>query len=89
VKIGEKFIVLFFLRFSGKNLWTDIKNGDKIDLYQATDASDEAKHIVDKIREFTRQHSDISLSQIAILYRTNAQCNEFEHTKKNIELFYL
>jgi len=29
----------------GKNLWTDIKNGEQISLFQAIDATDEAEHV--------------------------------------------
>jgi superfamily I DNA/RNA helicase len=59
---------------SGKNLWTDIKNGEQIGLYQALDATEEAEHVIEMIRDFHRDYPDIPLSQIAILYRTNAQC---------------
>jgi DNA helicase-2/ATP-dependent DNA helicase PcrA len=38
------------------------------------DATEEAEHVVEMIRDFHRDHPDIPLSQIAILYRTNAQC---------------
>ncbi len=63
--------------FSGKNLWTDIKNGEQIGLFQASDATEEAAHIVKIIRDFHRHHPTIPFSQIAILYRTNAQCKSF------------
>ena len=60
----------------GKNLWTDIKNGEQIEFFQARDATQEAEHVVKMIRQFTDRHAHVPLSQIAILYRTNAQCNE-------------
>lgn len=62
------------IHFSGKNLWTKMTNGAKIELYQAKDATDEAQRAVQVIQKFTREHSDVKLSDIAILYRTNAQC---------------
>ncbi len=74
--------------FSGKNLWTDIKNGEQIGLFQANDATDEAEHVVGMIRDFNRHHSNIPLSQIAILYRTNAQCKSFFFYHQN-NLFFL
>ena len=49
-------------------------NGERIGLYQASNASEEAGHIAKKITDFHRDHPTIPLSQIAILYRTNAQC---------------
>jgi hypothetical protein len=61
-------------RYSGKNLWTDFKNGEQIGLFQAMDATDEAKHVVEMIQKFSHLHPDVLRSQIAILYRTNAQC---------------
>ncbi|CAF1963576.1 unnamed protein product [Rotaria magnacalcarata] len=67
----------------GKNLWTDIKNGEKITLFQASDATDEAEHIVKTIHDFNHRHPNIPLSQIAILYRTNAQSREFEQALMN------
>lgn len=49
-------------------------NGERIRLYQASNASEEAEHIAATITDFHRDHPNIPLSQIAILYRTNAQC---------------
>ena len=51
-----------------------MNNGAKIEIFQAKDASDEAQHVVQVIRDFINLHPEIPLSQIAILYRTNAQC---------------
>lgn len=66
-------------------------NGEKIGLFQAIDAADEARHIVEMIKKFHEEHSNISLSQIAILYRTNAQCKSFifsiSFIKKNLYFF--
>ena len=60
---------------SGKNLWTEINDGEPIELYRAKDATDEAEHVVKAIRRFTNLNSKTPLFQVAILYRTNAQCN--------------
>ncbi|CAF3897918.1 unnamed protein product [Rotaria sordida] len=67
----------------GKNLWTEIKNGEQIELFEATDATDEAGHIVEVIRNFIYRYPNILPSQIAILYRTNAQSREFEQALMN------
>ncbi|UJR10688.1 hypothetical protein I4U23_014882 [Adineta vaga] len=72
----------------GKNLWTDIKNGEQIGVFQATDASNEARHVIEKIRDFTHLNPNIPLSQIAILYRTNAQSREFEQALMNAGIKY-
>lgn len=52
-----------------------MKNGEKIQVYRASDAAEEAEHVVQVIREFHQRHPEVPFSQIAILYRTNAQCN--------------
>ncbi|CAF1174821.1 unnamed protein product [Rotaria sordida] len=72
----------------GKNLWTEIKNGERIKLYQAIDATDEAQHIGRVIRDFHQCHPEIPLSQTAILYRTNAQSREFEQALMNYGIKY-
>lgn len=59
-----------------KNLWTEAGPGEPIRVYWAVDERDEAKFILDEIgrlREAGYQNSDI-----AILYRTNAQSRPFE-----------
>ncbi len=68
-----------------KKLWTDNDEGQNIAYYQGTDEHDEAHFVAGKIRELTlsgkRKNSDI-----AILYRTNAQSRVIEEVlmKSNI-----
>ncbi|CAF3391465.1 unnamed protein product [Rotaria sp. Silwood1] len=76
------------ISISGKNLWTEIKHGEQIELFQAIDATDEAKHIAGVIGDFNHRHPEIPLSQIAILYRTNAQSREFEQALMNRGIKY-
>ena len=59
-----------------KELWTDKGRGDDITIYQARDQEEEAEYVVDEIAELQRK--DISLSNIAILYRTNYQSRVIE-----------
>jgi DNA helicase-2/ATP-dependent DNA helicase PcrA len=59
-----------------KELWTDKGRGEEITVYQARDQEEEAEYIVDEISELQRK--DISLSNIAILYRTNYQSRVVE-----------
>jgi len=54
-----------------KELWTDKQRGDEITIYQARDQEEEAEYVVDKISELQRR--GVSLSDIAVLYRTNYQ----------------
>lgn len=52
------------------------RGGDKVKLYVAINEIDEARFVIKKILEL--KGSGINLSQIAILYRTNAQSRTFE-----------
>jgi DNA helicase-2/ATP-dependent DNA helicase PcrA len=59
-----------------KELWTAKGRGDEITVYQARDQIEEAEYVVDEIEEM--QTKSISLSDIAILYRTNYQSRAIE-----------
>ncbi|MGY6277762.1 DNA helicase II [Methylomonas sp. MgM2] len=60
----------------GKELWTDAGEGQPIALYSAFNEQDEAYFVVEKIRQWI---SDGGLrSDVAILYRSNAQSRQFE-----------
>ena len=61
----------------GKNLWTDNSHGEKIRWYEGYTEEDEAYFVVDEIE--TLVSSSIKLSEIVILYRSNAQSRVFEH----------
>ena len=60
----------------GKQLWTDTGDGDPIDLYAAYNEIDEARFVIERIRQWVRDGG--SLSDAAILYRSNAQSRAFE-----------
>jgi DNA helicase-2/ATP-dependent DNA helicase PcrA len=60
----------------GKNLWTDFGSGDPISIYAAFNEVEEARFIADKIREWTDQ--GYRRTQVAILYRSNAQSRVLE-----------
>ena len=59
-----------------KNLWTDNEEGLKIEYKRATDEKDEAFYVVNEINKLLDNGS--KLSDIAILYRTNAQSRNLE-----------
>ncbi|MSU00288.1 DNA helicase PcrA [Tissierella pigra] len=67
-----------------KNLWTDNQEGDPICYEEMSDSEDEALFVGGKIDELIR--NEHNLSDIAILYRTNAQSRSFEDCfiRKNI-----
>jgi DNA helicase-2/ATP-dependent DNA helicase PcrA len=60
----------------GKQLWTDSGEGDPIDLYAAYNEIDEARFVVERIRQWVRDGG--SHGESAILYRSNAQSRAFE-----------
>jgi DNA helicase-2/ATP-dependent DNA helicase PcrA len=70
----------------GKWLWTDAGKGDKIGLYQAPDAEQEALFIADSTEQILRQHQD---RRVAILYRTNAQSRQIEEALRRYGRQYI
>ncbi|XJZ27643.1 DNA helicase PcrA [Bacillota bacterium Lsc_1132] len=68
-----------------KNLWTENPEGNKIVYYRADSEQGEAQFVAGKIKELTRD-DQYKLSDIAILYRTNAQSRVMEEVllKSNI-----
>lgn len=62
----------------GKNLWTSAGKGEPVRVYDAYNDTDEAQFIVDEVN--TLQNEGISLGDMALLYRSNAQSRILEHT---------
>ncbi len=60
----------------GKELWTDAGDGHQISLYSAFNEQDEAYFVVEKIRQWVKDGG--LRSDVAILYRSNAQSRQFE-----------
>ncbi|WP_036252199.1 DNA helicase II [Methylobacter sp. BBA5.1] len=60
----------------GKELWTDTGDGDLISLYAAFNEQDEAYFVVERIRAWINEGG--ARSDVAILYRSNAQSRQFE-----------
>ncbi len=60
----------------GKSLWTEMTEGEKISVYAAYDEIDEAKYAVERIRTWVDAGN--KRSDVAILYRSNAQSRQFE-----------
>ena len=61
----------------GKSLWTDRGAGEPIRVYEAFTDSDEARWIVEEIQSLVRDGA--GRSDIALLYRSNAQSRVLEH----------
>ena len=61
----------------GKNLWTSAGKGEPVRLYEAYNDIDEANFITDEVKML---HAEgWALSDIALLYRSNAQSRVIEH----------
>lgn len=62
----------------GKKLWTDGSEGERIHLYAAFNELDEARYIAGRIKQWVDYGN--MRTDIAILYRSNAQSRVFEST---------
>ena len=69
-----------------KNLWTNNGNGAKIKYYRAQNEKDEAIHVVDAIKELINKK--VEKSNIAVLYRTNAQSRIIEDVMRRENIPY-
>ena len=59
-----------------KNLWTDNEQGVKIEYHTALNEKDEAYYVIKEINNLVDE--GVKLKDIAVLYRTNAQSQNFE-----------
>ncbi|HQQ20044.1 MAG TPA: UvrD-helicase domain-containing protein [Exilispira sp.] len=73
---ASKFLIKNNKTREEKPLYAIKSGGDKIKLYRAINEIDEARFVIKKIIEL--KETGIDFSQIAILYRTNAQSRTFE-----------
>ncbi len=66
-----------------KNLWTKEESGSKVRYHRASNEKDEASFVTSEIKTLMK---DNPLSEIAVLYRTNAQSRNMEEAllKENI-----
>jgi len=61
----------------GKNLWTAAGKGEPVRVFEGESDGDEARWIVEEVQSLARDGR--GLSQIAVLYRSNAQSRVVEH----------
>jgi DNA helicase-2/ATP-dependent DNA helicase PcrA len=61
----------------GKNLWTAAGKGEPVRVFEGESDNDEARWIVEEVQALARDGT--RLSQIAVLYRSNAQSRVVEH----------
>ncbi len=70
----------------GKKLWTQAEEGAPIEMYAASDEADEADFIATRIRTWEREGKP--LSDIGILYRSNAQSQIIEDALMRAKIPY-
>ena len=70
----------------GKELWTDMGDGDPIQLYAGYNEIDEARYIVERIKSWS--DSGNLYSESAILYRSNAQSRVLEEALLRAQMPY-
>jgi DNA helicase II / ATP-dependent DNA helicase PcrA len=61
----------------GKNLWTAAGRGEPLRVFEGESDADEARWIVEEVQALAREGT--RLSQVALLYRSNAQSRVIEH----------
>ena len=70
----------------GKNLWTSEGKGELLRVFEAATDIEEAAHVVDEVKAL---HGEgVALSEIGVLYRSNAQSRVLEHALFNAALPY-
>ena len=69
-----------------KNLFTEIGNGEPVEIESLRDETEEANYVALKIMNMQRQYPDYS--DFAVLYRTNAQSYTFEKAFINMHIPY-
>ncbi|MBI5431063.1 MAG: UvrD-helicase domain-containing protein [Nitrosomonadales bacterium] len=70
----------------GKNLWTSESGGEPLRVYEAGTDVDEAAFIAEEVKQLARE--GVRLSEIALLYRSNAQSRALEHALVSAGLPY-
>jgi DNA helicase-2/ATP-dependent DNA helicase PcrA len=71
----------------GKNLWSALGEGEKINVAELEDEHAEARFVAGEIEELIDQHG-LSRDQIAVFYRTNAHSRVLEDILVRYELPY-
>lgn len=70
----------------GKNLWTDAGKGEPLRIFAAANDNEEAQFIVDEVKSLHRE--GMRLTDMALLYRSNAQSRVLEHSLFRAGLSY-
>ena len=60
------------------SLWTQNASGESLTMYEARNQQDEAEYILRTIAQYQYNNPSFKLSEVAVLYRTNAQSRVLE-----------
>ncbi len=71
----------------GKNLWTNENSGECINVFDAYYDIEEARFVIERIQSL-HEAENISLADMAVLYRSNAQSRLFEEQLNQARLPY-
>ena len=80
-------VITYNKRQIKKEIWTAEETGEKLKIIKAISDAEEAKRVIDAILEQKNRYH-LSNSEIAILYRTNAQSRLFEEYLRRHNLHY-
>jgi DNA helicase-2/ATP-dependent DNA helicase PcrA len=70
----------------GKNLWTAAGEGEPLRVYEGESDADEARFVAGEVERLRREA--LRLSEIAVLYRSNAQSRVIEHALFGAQIPY-
>lgn len=70
----------------GKDLWTDGEDGDRIGVYMAYNETDEARYVIDRIKQAPEQGKPYT--NYALLYRVSAQSRVIEEALMQARIPY-
>ena len=74
-------------RTNPKALWSENKEGEKVQLNELTDDHEEARWVAAEIERLEEEHG-VSRSQVAVFYRTNAMSRVLEDTLQRFDVSY-
>ena len=81
-------VITYNIKQIDKDLWTQQEVGQKIKLIRAMTDTEEGRRIADSILELKNRHHLVN-TDIAILYRTNAQSRIFEEFLRRYNISYV
>jgi superfamily I DNA/RNA helicase len=73
---------------AGKNLWSDLGDGEAISFSLLEDENNEADFVAQKIKDMIFSNGDSVCDEIVVLYRSNYQSRLFENALRNSQIPY-